>query len=239
MDGMGRLAVDVRDTNADADADADQSPPFSEPLLSTTFPFTSQRVYVSIAGLIGAGKTTLAKSIAEHMDLPVHYEPVADNAYLEDFYKDMSAHGFRLQVYLLTRRFQQQQEIVWSGKGGVQDRTIYEDAIFAKMLHDDGLMNERDYHTYHRLFETMHNLMPRPNVIVYLDVSPEESLRRIRARSRKCEAGITIEYLTKLHAGYTSFIKDIGRHTPVIRLDWNSFAKTSDVVAQLTGALKG
>jgi deoxyadenosine kinase len=79
------------------------------------------------------------------MNLPVYYEPVLDNAYLADFYRDKTRYAFPLQVgllgpdkltvqvYLLNRRFQQHQQIIWSGKGGVQDRTIYEDTVFAKV----------------------------------------------------------------------------------------------------------
>ena len=114
-----------------------------------------ENVYISIAGLIGAGKTTLAAALGKTLGLPVHYEPVSDNVYLEDFYKDMSRYGFPLQIYLLNKRFRQQQQIVWEGRGGVQDRTIYEDAIFAKMLRDDGLMEEREYQTYLSLFNNM------------------------------------------------------------------------------------
>lgn len=69
------------------------------------------------------------------------------NEYLEDFYKDQKTYAFPLQVYLLNKRFKQQQQIIWSGKGGVQDRTIYEDSVFARMLKDSGMMSERDYRT--------------------------------------------------------------------------------------------
>lgn len=86
-----------------------------------------ENVYISIAGLIGAGKTTLATALSKTLGLPVHFEPVTDNVYLEDFYKDMKRYGFPLQIYLLNKRFRQQQQIVWEGRGGVQDRTIYED----------------------------------------------------------------------------------------------------------------
>ena len=92
----------------------------------------------------------MAKSLAERLDLPVHYEPVANNEYLEDFYGDIKKYSFPMQVYLLNRRFQQQQQIVWQGHGGVQDRTIYEDSVFARMLRNSGLMDERDYQTYCR-----------------------------------------------------------------------------------------
>lgn len=75
---------------------------------------------------------------------------MADNEYLEDFYGDIKKYSFPMQVYLLNRRFQQQQQIVWQGHGGVQDRTIYEDSVFARMLRNSGLMDERDYQTYCR-----------------------------------------------------------------------------------------
>ena len=73
-------------------------------------------------------QTTLAVALAKKLGLPVYFEPVVDNEYLQDFYSDMGKYSFALQVYLLNRRFTQQQQIIWSGKGGVQDRTIYEGA---------------------------------------------------------------------------------------------------------------
>lgn len=68
------------------------------------------------------------------------------------------------------------------GKGGVQDRTIYEDSVFARMLRDSGMMEDRDYQTYVELFSNMSNFMKKPNVIVHLDVTPEESYSRIVQR---------------------------------------------------------
>ena len=76
-------------------------------------------------------------------------------------------------MHLLHKRYRQQQEIVWSEAGAVQDRTIYEDAVFAKMLYTDGLMERRDYENYLALFRTMSHAMARPDVIVYLHVSPQ------------------------------------------------------------------
>ena len=133
---------------------------------------TLQDMFIGIAGLIGAGKTTLADALGAHLDLPVYYEPVADNEYLGDFYRDPKKYAFATQIYLLNRRFQQHQEVIWRGGGGVQDRTIYEDAVFAKTLVNQGLLDERDYNTYLQLFRHMSNFMCRPSVIIYLDLSP-------------------------------------------------------------------
>jgi deoxyadenosine kinase len=189
-----------------------------------------QQTFVGIAGLIGAGKSTLAKALGETLGMPVYYEPVADNVYLADFYKDPAKFGFAMQIYLLNRRFQQHQEIIWRGEGGVQDRTIYEDSIFAKTLMQQGLIDKRDYETYLQLFKHMSHFMCRPSVIIYLDLSPESSMKRIQMRARDVEAGVPIEYLRLLHQGYEEFIDDISRSTPVIRVPWEEFKDTSEVV---------
>ncbi len=190
-------------------------------------------LFIGIAGMIGAGKSTLAAALGKHLDLPVYYEPVADNEYLADFYRDTKRYSFQTQVYLLNRRFQQHQEIIWRGGGGVQDRTIYEDAVFARMLVDIGLMEERDWRTYLSLFRHMSNFMCRPSVIVYLDVTPERSFERVRMRQRDVESGITLEYLTALHREYERFITDIARTVPVIRVDWDKFRDVEEMAVAL------
>ena len=189
-----------------------------------------QQTFIGIAGLIGAGKSTLATALGEQLNMPVYYEPVDDNVYLGDFYQDPSKYGFAMQIYLLNRRFQQHQEIIWRGEGGVQDRTIYEDSIFAKTLMQQGMIDQRDYETYLHLFKHMSHFMCRPSVIIYLDLSPESSMERIRQRARDVEAGVPFEYLQLLHRGYEEFIEDISRSTPVIRVPWEEFKDTSEVV---------
>jgi len=190
-----------------------------------------QDLFIGIAGLIGAGKTTLATALGEHLGLPVYFEPVADNEYLEDFYRDTAEYAFATQIYLLNRRFQQHQEIIWRGGGGIQDRTIYEDAVFAKTLVNLNLMDERDYRTYLDLFKHMSNFMCRPNIIVYLDLSPETSMKRIQQRSRNVESGIEMSYLHMLHREYESFISNIARMVPVIRVSWEQYRDAEEMAA--------
>lgn len=189
-----------------------------------------QDLFIGIAGMIGAGKSTLATALGEHLRLPVYYEPVADNEYLEDFYRDTARYSFATQIYLLNRRFQQHQEIIWRGGGGVQDRTIYEDAVFAKTLVDLGLMEERDYRTYLNLFRHMSNFMCRPGIIIYLDVKPERSYERVKLRNREVEGGVSLEYLQALYREYNGFIGDISRSVPVIRVDWDQFRTVEEMV---------
>jgi deoxyadenosine kinase len=163
------------------------------------------------------------------MGLPVYFEGVIDNTYLADFYKDMKKYAFPLQIFLLNKRFRQHQQIIWQGKGGVQDRTIYEDSIFAKMLRNSGMMDDRDYQTYMELFNNMANFMRKPNLIIHLDVKPEESMRRIKSRNRDCEAGIELPYLKNLYDAYEEFLKDISRVIPVIRVNWSEFRSAEEM----------
>ena len=184
-------------------------------------------LFVSLSGMIGAGKSTLAAALGKELDVPVHYEPVSDNPYLKDFYKDMDTHAFPMQIHLLNARFDQHQQIIWQKNGAVQDRSIYEDGIFAKML-----LDPRQYETYSSLFANMSNFMRKPDLIVHLDVTPEESLERIKQRNRECESSITIEYLQKLHAGYEEFLQQISKTIPVIKVQYSAF-KTGKQMADI------
>ncbi len=198
----------------------------------TVAPDVFGNIFIGIAGMIGAGKSTLAKELGDHLGIDTYYEPVADNEYLTDFYRDTARYSFAMQVYLLNRRFQQHQEIIWRGRSAVQDRTIYEDSIFAKMLAKTGLMDERDYRTYVQLFRNMSNFMCKPSVIVFLDVSPEASADRIRMRSRDVESKIELGYLQALYDGYQEFIESISKVIPVIRIDYEKF-KTAGEMAEV------
>jgi deoxyadenosine kinase len=187
-------------------------------------------MFIGIAGIIGAGKTTLTRNLADHLGYEAFYEPVKENIYLADFYKDMNRWGAMMQLYLLFKRFEQHQKVVWgTEKGAVQDRTIYEDTIFAGMLHDANLIDDRDYDTYMGHFNIMKRFLLYPDVLVYLKVDPEISMRRIAERGRVVERGITIEYMEKLHAGYEKFVSEMGRYTRVLTIDWNDYREPAEV----------
>lgn len=201
----------------------------SKSVASSPTPQPLDNLFIGIAGLIGAGKSTLATALGRHMQLDVYYEPVEDNEYLADFYRDTARYSFATQIYLLNRRFQQHQEIIWRGRPAIQDRTIYEDAIFAKMLSETGLMEPRDYRTYLQLFKHMSNFMCRPSAIIYLDVKPERAMERIRERARGVESGISVQYLQALYDEYERFLYDISHRVRTIRVSWDEYRDVDEM----------
>ena len=193
----------------------------------------NQQLFVGVSGIIGAGKSTLTTSLAQALNATAYMEPVKENPYLDDFYTDMARFGFTMQVFLLNKRFQQHQEVVWGQRRAVQDRTIYEDTIFAQMLMASGHMSKIDYNTYLDLFLNMTHFLERPTVILHLDVSPEVALANVQRRARGCETGLSLDYLKALHEGYEQWIETMGKRLTIVRVPWNTFGTTEEVLTYL------
>jgi deoxyadenosine/deoxycytidine kinase len=164
-------------------------------------------MHVAIAGNIGSGKTTLTKMLAAHYGWTPKFEPVDFNPYLADYYEDMERWSFNLQIYFLNKRFKDILDISKSDKVIIQDRTIYEDArIFARNLHDMGLMSTRDFENYTDLFDLMMSLVGYPDLLIYLRSSIPNLIAQIQKRGREYEKSIRIDYLTGLNEKYEEWI---------------------------------
>lgn len=162
---------------------------------------------VVVAGNIGAGKTSLAERIGARLGWRTGYESVADNPYLADFYGDMKAWSFHLQVFFLGHRAEQYLEAVRDTRSAILDRSIFEDFhIFARALHHLGDLSERDYLAYRRLFDLTVNSLPRPNLLIYLKAPVHVLMDRIRRRARNMETGISGEYLSLLDTFYDEWL---------------------------------
>jgi deoxyadenosine/deoxycytidine kinase len=162
---------------------------------------------VVVAGNIGVGKTSLTERIGARLGWWTGYESVTDNPYLSDFYADMRAWSFHLQIFFLGHRAEQYLEASQDTRSAILDRSIYEDFhIFARALHHMGNVSERDYMAYRRLFELVVKSLPRPGLLIYLKAPVEVLMERIHARARNMETGITSEYLSLLDTFYDEWL---------------------------------
>lgn len=168
---------------------------------------TDTPFYLSISGNIGVGKSTVCEKMGEALGWPTYYEPVDDNPYLEDYYKDMPRWAFHLQIYFLSKRFEVQKDIIDHGQSAVQDRTIYEDVeIFAPVLHRMGAMDTRDYENYREVFHNMISFLRPPDLILYLRCNPDTAMERIGSRGRDIEKTIPRDFIVSLHEAYEEWI---------------------------------
>lgn len=189
-------------------------------------------MYVAIAGNIGSGKTTLTEILAKRYGARAYYEE-SDNPYIGDFYNDMSRWAFQLQVAFLGSRIGQTVEMLSSSEANVfQDRTIYEDAhIFASNLHEMGLMTSRDFATYMRIFDLTTNLIPKPDVLIYLRASIPTLVEQIKRRGRAYEMNIDEAYLSRLNDKYEHWINNVYQgKVLIIDKDTEDFVMDASVV---------
>lgn len=179
--------------------------------------------FVGLCGNIGVGKSLFARSLGDRLGLQVYYEPVAENPYLEPFYADMRRWAFHLQIYFLAERFKAQKRMNLAGRPFIQDRTIYEDGeVFARVLHERGEMDRRDFENYLALFREMVDFLPDPGLLVYLKAGSETLIERIVDRGRACEAGIQPAYLRQLGDTYEEWIARMKAHGPVMVIETES-----------------
>lgn len=198
------------------------------------------KVFISIAGNIGSGKSSLTKLLSTHFGWIPFYESVDDNPYLSDFYGDMKRWSFHLQVYFLSNRFINHKKIIGMPESVVQDRSIYEDVeIFARNLHEMGNMDKRDYQNYRELFGIMVDYLKPPDLLIYLRANTDTLVRQIRLRGRSYEQSISRDYLELLNASYEDWVKryDAGKLL-VIESDDLDFVNNADHLDDIISRVK-
>ena len=193
--------------------------------------------FLAVAGNIGVGKSTLVTLLSERLGWQPFYEPVGENPYLADFYKDMSVWAFHSQIFFLTRRLRIHRQLIDHATSAIQDRSVYEDAeIFAHNLYRQGLIDDRDYNSYRELYQVLSEFLPPPDLVVYLRASTSTLLERIKTRGRDYERRISPEYLEQLNELYESWIARF-QLCPVLTvpaddLDYVSFPGHLDLIVR-------
>ncbi len=179
------------------------------------------KYFITIAGNIGVGKSTLVKLLAERNGWQPVFEAVTENPYLADFYGDMRRWAFQSQVFFLSRRLQQHHYLLQQPESIIQDRSVYEDAeIFARNLYEQGDMSERDWSSYQDLYRTLTLLLQPPDLVIYLSASVPTLRRRISTRGRTYEKAISDKYLARLNELYEEWSEEFTL-SPVLTIDTN------------------
>ena len=164
-------------------------------------------MHIAIAGNIGSGKSTLTAMLARHYGWEARYEPVSENPYLEDYYRDIHRWSFNLEVYFLKERFRDLLAIAKADHTVVQDRSIFEGVyVFMQNNKAMGHLSDRDYATYMELFQQMMSVVRLPDLMIYLKASVPHLVGNIQKRGREYEQTIQLDYLENLNRRYDEFI---------------------------------
>jgi deoxyadenosine/deoxycytidine kinase len=189
---------------------------------------------LGVAGMVGSGKTTLTRALAERFGLQLALESVdADNPWLEKFYAGpdgMRDYALHLQLHFLATRFASLRRMRGAGGSWILDRTWYEDAqVFARGLFEQGYMNTDDWRLYQRLYgELLHAPAARPpRLLIYLQGPMDMILDRIATRGRPGERTTDPDYWSALHARYENWIAGF-KHCPTLTLDIREYDLISD-----------
>lgn len=177
---------------------------------------------VSVMSLIGTGKSTLVNKLASNNNYTVFEEPVDNNPFLNDYYKDQKRWSFTLQVFYLWERYKQSQEAFMKSMRGetvILDSSIYSDFAFAILQHNSGYFTDDEYNTYINMHKIIAAQTAYPDVAVWLQLSPEQTLERIKERSRDCESEIPLEYLNNLNKAYQVVLEKLSKHTNIVTVD--------------------
>lgn len=163
-------------------------------------------MYLAIEGVIGVGKTSLARLLQPVFKTEILLEVFEENPFLSDFYGDRKRFAFQTQIFFLLSRYRQQREAVPRAleRGSlIADYTFQKDALFARLNLDGD-----EYETYCRLHEALAERIPRPDLIVYLRVETDLAMHRITARDRSYERNMDRDYIDALNHAYEEFFSD-------------------------------
>jgi deoxyguanosine kinase len=159
--------------------------------------------YIAVEGVIGVGKTSLSKLLTERLKAQLVLEEVEENPFLKDFYKDRARYAFQTQMHFLFSRYQQQRNLrqteLFSDRL-IADYLFQKDRIFAGLN-----LSDRELALYEKLVVWLELDVVKPDVVVYLQASPDILMERIGRRGRAFEKDMDREYIQQLNEAYNYF----------------------------------
>jgi len=178
-------------------------------------------MYIAIEGVIGVGKTTLARLLQQPFDAELNLEVFEENPFLSDFYSDRERYAFQTQIFFLLSRYHQQRNnilpILSDNTVLISDYTFDKDALFAGIN-----LNGDELQMYYRVHEALAEKIPSPDLIVYLKADTDVLMQRIALRDRPYERQMERNYIERLNMAYDEFFSTQHLESPVLIIDTNS-----------------
>jgi deoxyadenosine/deoxycytidine kinase len=162
--------------------------------------------YVVIEGNIGAGKTTLATRIADQFNGRLILEHFADNPFLPKFYSDPEKYSFPLELSFLASRYKQLKDEL-EPQDLFRAFTVADYYFMKSLVFASSTLKGDEYNLYRQIFYIIYGTLPKPDIFVYLHLTPERLLENIEKRGRNYEKSITKEYLKKIQDSYFNFFR--------------------------------
>lgn len=164
---------------------------------------TEKYRYVAVEGPIGAGKTSLARRLAQHTGATALLEKPDENPFLARFYQDPPRHALATQLFFLFQRSNEVRDLAQMdmfGTGTVADYLFDKDPLFARLN-----LGEAEFALYQQIYHTLQLQAPAPDLVIYLQAAPETLAERVRHRAKPYEQAISEDYLLRVAQGYSDF----------------------------------
>lgn len=177
-------------------------------------------MYFAIEGVIGVGKTTLARMLQSSFDAELVLEVFEENPFLSDFYSDRQRYAFQTQIFFLLSRYHQQRRNIsdrlTEAKALIADYTFEKDALFARIN-----LSGDELEMYYRVQEALAEKISKPDLVVYLRASTDTLMKRIAMRDRSYERNMERGYIDQLNQSYEEYYLGTDHNTPVLIIDSN------------------
>lgn len=198
--------------------------------------------YVAIEGVIGAGKTTLARMLGQTLDASTLLEIVEENAFLQNFYSDRARYAFQTETFFLLSRYRQQQAVV---QPTIQHTRLISDYLFVKNRIFASLNLAGDeWNLFLDLYNALSERVPKPDLVVFLQASVDTLLGRIAQRDRSFERNMDQGYITAVRDAYEQFFADYNE-TPLLMIETDErdivrdLQARTETIGMIRAALQG